>query len=364
MKLVLVTQTLDPEHPALAQTVDLARALAARADTLAVVAREMRWDDPPANVETHTFDAASRVRRTLAFERALWRALPNTDAVLVHMVPQFALLAAPLARARRTPLLLWYTHWHASRALRAATRVVDVALSVGESSYPVPTEKLRAIGHAIDVDRFAAAPVEPHDGPFRLLALGRTARWKGLATLLDAVAIASGAADLALEIRGPSLTADERAHRAELEERVAGNPALAGRVEIVGATLRSELPAVIAAADAVVSPNEPERGATLDKAVFEAAACGRPVVSTNPGFEPLLGDLPVRLIVPPRDPQALAAALTGLAGAGAPQLEAVGAELRRRVVSQHSVDHWADAVISLVREVRSARGTAGSAEAG
>jgi hypothetical protein len=35
---------------------------------------------------------------------------------------------------------------------------------------------------------------------------------------------------------------------------------------------------------------------------------------------------------------------------------AVGEELRRRVVEQHSLEHWADAVVAVVREVRSARG--------
>jgi glycosyltransferase involved in cell wall biosynthesis len=365
VKLVLVTQTLDPAHPALAQTLDLVRALAGRVDELAVVTRDTRWDDPPANIRIRTFDAGSRAGRTLAFERAVAAGSAGADAVLVHMVPQFALLAAPVARVRRVPLLLWYTHWHASRALRLATRVVDAALSVDASSYPVSTTKLHAIGHAIDVDEFAATPVRAHDGPFRLLAVGRTARWKGLTTLLDAVALAvEDGADLALEIRGPSLTRDEEEHRRELEARVVGDARLAGRVEVVGAALRSEIPALIAAADAVVSPNEPHRGATLDKAVFEAAACARPVVSTNSGFAPLLGGLPLQLVVPPRDAAALAAAIGALARTAAGEREAVGGELRRRVAEHHSLAHWADSLIAVVREVRSHRGTAGSAGAG
>ncbi len=54
---------------------------------------------------------------------------------------------------------------------------------------------------------------------------------------------------------------------------------------------RDSIPALISGADLVVSPNEPRSGATLDKAVFEAAACARPVVSTNPAFGALLGGL-------------------------------------------------------------------------
>jgi glycosyltransferase involved in cell wall biosynthesis len=349
MRLVFVTQELDPAHPALAQTIDLAAALAARVDELSVVTRRVRTE-LPANVAVRTFDAPTKLARTLAFERAL--AASPGDAILTHMVPQFALLA----RWRRVPLLLWYTHWHASRTLRLATRAVDVVLSVDDTSFPVATPKLRAIGHAIDVDRFTAEPPEPHDGPLRLLALGRTARWKGLGTLLDALALV--AADVRLEIRGPSLTPDERAHRAELAQRIRdqGLPA-----ELSDAVPRGEIPRLLAWADVVVSPNEPSSGATLDKAVFEAAACARPVVSTNAGFAPLLDGVGLPLIAPPRDAAALARAIDDVASTDAAARARAGAELRARVVAGHSLDHWADAVVRIVREVRSPRATAGSA---
>ncbi len=356
MKLVFVTQDVDAGHPALAQTVDLIGAIAPHLRELAVVAR--RVEEPlPANATARTFDAASRVGRVLAFERAVAAAARDADAILAHMVPEFALLAAPVARARRAPLLLWYTHWNASRALRLATRVVDAALSVDSASFPVATPKLRPIGHAIDVGRFDAPSVSERGGPLRLLVLGRTARWKGLGTLLDALELVS--VDVRVEIRGPSLTPDEVAHRGELAKRADGE-----RVRLLDAVPREQVTALLASCDAVVSPNEPRRGATLDKAVFEAAACRRPVISTNAAFGPLLGGLPLELIAPPRDPRALAERLDALARSAHADRVAAGEELRRRVVESHSLAHWARAVCDVVGEVRSARGAAGSRRAG
>jgi glycosyltransferase involved in cell wall biosynthesis len=303
------------------------------------------------------FDAPSRLGRVVAYERALAPSVRGADGVLVHMVPQFALLAAPAARARRVPLLLWYTHWHASRALRLATHAVQRVLSVDEASFPAKTPKLRGIGHAIDVDVFTAAPREAHDGPLALLAVGRTARWKGLSTLLDAVVLARGAGvDTTLEIRGPSLTPDEEAHRAELAHRIETDAVLRGAAQLLPAVPRAEIPALLARADVVVSPNEPSTGATFDKAVFEAAAAARPVISTNRSFAPLLDGVPLQLLAAPRDPRSLADVIAGVALATPAERAATGAELRRRVVERHSLQHWADAVIAAVTEVGSRGG--------
>jgi glycosyltransferase involved in cell wall biosynthesis len=357
MKLVFVTQTLDADDPVLAQTIDLVEALATRVDKLCVITRHLRWDAIPTNVIVREFDASTRAGRAFAFERAIAGSLSGADAVLAHMVPQFLTLAAPLARLRRVPLLLWYTHWHAGRSLRVATSLADRVLSVDATSFPLATDKLRAIGHAIDVATFDSRPLPAHDGPLRLLALGRTARWKGLGTLLEALSLLTARdVDATLEIRGPSLTPDEVAHRSELAALADRDPRLHRRVTIAAPIARVQLPAIIAAADAVVSPNEPRSGSTLDKAVFEAAACARPVVSTNAAFASLLGGLSLPLLAAPADPAALADALAGVAAAGFDERAAVGAELRRRIVSEHSLDHWGDAVIRVVGEVRSPRG--------
>ena len=149
----------------------------------------------------------------------------------------------------------------------------------------------------------------------------------------------------------------------ELERLVAEDESLRTRVEILPPVPRAAMPALIASADLVVSPNEPRSGATLDKAVFEAAACARPVLSTNPAFAGLLGGLSLPLIVAAREPEALAEAIVAIAGSGAAARAAVGEQLRARVVAGHSLDHWADTVIEALWEIRSPRGRAGSERA-
>jgi glycosyltransferase involved in cell wall biosynthesis len=353
MRLVLVTQTLDAEHPALAQTLDLVRALAARSEELVVLCQSVGvTGELPPNVRVRVFGAGSRLGRGRRFTRALadeLRRRPRPDAVLAHMVPLFLILAAPLAKPLGVRLALWYTHWHGGRLLKLATALADVVLSVDRRSFPLDSAKLRGIGHAIDVEQFAPARSRREDGPLHLLALGRTARWKGYETMLAALELAlARGLDAELEIRGPQLTSDERAHRAELEAVVAASPALRRRVRIEPPLPRAELPALLAGADALVSATQPRGSETLDKVVYEAAACGVPVIASNSALAEFLGGLPLELGFPPRDPEQLAERLLAVAAAGPEKRAEVGLELRRRVVAGHSVERWADAVVAAV----------------
>jgi glycosyltransferase involved in cell wall biosynthesis len=342
---------LDADHPALAQTIDMVTALARRCDEVVVLCDHVgRYTQGP-NVRVHTFGASSRVLRGVAFERALAgevaRRGRRPDAVLAHMVPSFATLAAPLCKPLRIPLGLWYTHWNADRSLRTATRLVDVVLSVDTRSFPLETAKVRGIGHAIDVGRFEVVRRPAGvDEPLRLLALGRMAPWKGYATLLQGLELATARGLTAqLEIRGPALTEAEQAHREEIEHMISASSVLRECARLEPSVPLDDVPLLFAAADVLVSATQPTGGETLDKVVYEAAAGGLPVLSSNVVLDEFLGGLPLRLRFTRRDPQDLAAALIELGAAGPEARAAVGLELRRRVLEGHSVDSWAAAVV-------------------
>jgi glycosyltransferase involved in cell wall biosynthesis len=357
MQLVFVTQVIDSEDPNLGVAVDWIRALAGRCDEVRVIADRVRAHDLPPNVSFRSFGDPRRIGRGARFERAVADALSarRPDAVLVHMVPLFLLLAAPLARIRGVPLLLWYAHWRGDWSLRAADRLAAAALSVDRSSYPLDSTKLRAIGHGIDIGRFTPRGTSPRIGePLRLLALGRTARWKGYATLLDGFEEAVGTGlDARLEICGPSTREDERRHRAELAARIAASPALLERVELVDPVPRDRIPPILARTDALVTAADSGRSTqTLDKVVYEAAACAVPVIASNPALAGFLHGLPLRLEFRPGDTDDLARALREFGAASPAVREEVGLELRRRVERGHSVDTWADRVLDVVREVR------------
>ncbi len=340
-KLVFITQQVDPRHPALAATVPKIRALASLVDEVVVIADGAVPGVLPENCRVRTFRAGHKVLRGARFEAALARELGGLrgGAVVAHMCPIYAVLAAPLVRPLRIPLVLWFTHWRASGLLRAAERASTAVTSVDFRSFPVPSRKLRAIGHGIDLDEFPCEPPREGSGT-RLLALGRYSTAKGLDVAVAAVPLAGD--DVQLTIHGPALSDDEQAHRAELEHLVT-ELGLQGRVTVGDAVPRAEIPALFTMHDALV--NNMRAGAP-DKVVYEAAASCLPVLASNPIFDELLA--PEQRFTR-WDPNALAERIRGLAALSRDDRAALGHVLRERIAERHSVQSWARGILDAAR---------------
>ncbi len=342
-RVVFVTQHVDPAHPALAATVAKVRALAERVDELVVLADGAVPEALPRNARVRLFRDPHKVGRGLRFEVALARELsPRPSGIVAHMCPIYAVLAAPLARPLGIPLVLWYTHWHASPTLRAAARVSTSIATVDRRSFPLDSAKVRAIGHGIDLDEFPCRPRPEPDG-LRVLALGRYSPAKGLDVVLRALRRSLDAGrDVRLQVHGPALSDLERAHRAELL-RLRNELRLGERAQLDGPVDRSQVPVLLAANDVLV--NNMRAGAP-DKVVYEAAASCAPVIASNPVFDSLLPD---ELRFERDDPAQLADRLAAFAERPIAERTDLGHELRVTVAREHSVDSWAKRILELTR---------------
>ena len=333
-RLVFATQKLDPGDPVLAATVPMARALAARVDQLVVLCDSAVPGVMPENTRVHEFGGKTQAERGARFCAALARELrPRPLGVVAHMVPLYAVLAAPLVRPLRIPLVLWYTHWRAGRLLRVAERSATVVTSVDRRSFPLRSAKVRAIGHGIDLGEFACAD-HKSDGSLRLLALGRYSPAKGLREIVHAVA----ATDARLTVHGPTLTPLEREHRETLGELVDALD-VGDRIRLEGPVARARVPELFAGADLLV--NNMRAGAP-DKVVYEAAASCLPVVASNPVFDELLEP---ELRFARDDPDELVARLREFEARDAEARRELGRRLREQVAAHHSADSWADGIL-------------------
>jgi glycosyltransferase involved in cell wall biosynthesis len=128
-----------------------------------------------------------------------------------------------------------------------------------------------------------------------------------------------------------------------------------GRVLAVG--FRTDMPDVLAAADVVADLSY--EGLGITGTIREAMALGKPVVASAAGGNPeLVEDGTSGRLVPPRDPEALAAAVEGLLAD--PDLAArLGRAARERVLAGFSTEARLDRIEALYRGLVSSRFNAG-----
>ena len=223
MRLVFVTQTVDADHPVLAQTVDLVRALAARCDVgRSSCATPCGRHDLPGNVRLRTFGARDPPR---ARHRASSRAAAASLLAAAHAAGRGARAHGPALRpargaageaaSRPAPPLVHALECRAGRSgLRSASWTSSSASAAARSR-----SRRRSCTRPATRSTSPASR-RSEDAPARRPAaacsrLGRTARWKGYDTMLRGLELAiERGLDAQLELRGPQLTEDEEAHRA------------------------------------------------------------------------------------------------------------------------------------------------------
>jgi D-inositol-3-phosphate glycosyltransferase len=174
----------------------------------------------------------------------------------------------------------------------------------------VPRGRISVIPSGVDLDRFTPeGPAAARDaGRARILTVGRLVERKGYAELIQAMRLVPKA-ELVI-VGGPPEADLEHVPLARQLRELARKCRVTGRVRLVGAVPREEMPRWYRSADVVAcAPWYEPFGLTP----LEAMACGVPVVAAAVGgltdtvVDELTGDL-----VPPRDPAALGRTLRKL----------------------------------------------------
>ena len=202
-----------------------------------------------------------------------------------------------------------------------------------------PGDRVTILGGAgVDPDHFRPEPWPANDPPVAAY-VGRMIRSKGLDTLVAAAErIAATGPPLAIDLYGriddDNPEAFSGADIAGWQQR--GLVRWHGHVDDVREVWRR--------ADIFVMC--PRGGEGLPRSLLEAAACGRPAVVTDvPGCRHFVRDGIEGCVVPPGDPEAMAAALSGLADDPARRI-AMGAKARERLLSGYTERHVMDAVVA------------------
>jgi alpha-maltose-1-phosphate synthase len=298
------------------------------ADVLLLVARaEPGTPDPPPGVTVEALPGPGRAAR--AAERV--SAEPDLQAWLEGRLERFGATAlyerialhsaAGSAAARRlgiphlvelnAPLLQEAARYRtlaepavADLLERSVLRYADLVLAVSEPlTWYARSRGARHVAvcpNGVDVERFAAVATDPLC-PASAVFTGTLRPWHGIETLADAWRLLGPAA--------PPLTVVGDGPGRRLLERAGAR--------VTGALPHAEVPGALAGADIGIAPyaaDAPPYFSPLK--LFEYLAAGLAVVAAAiPGVTELV-DERTAVLVPPGDPEALAAAVAGLAADG------------------------------------------------
>jgi glycosyltransferase involved in cell wall biosynthesis len=364
--------------------------LAARGHELHVAAQGVELRDPvPASLHIHPLsrsDATSPLQR-LVFMTRMRRLFQRLQLeapfdVIHQMNPVFTGLSLALA-GTETPLVLgaFVPRWqttddparlsmrarlveraeHVVARIQQARAAALVVASAGARSRIHDAERHRdhifEVPHGIDLSRFPVRPAPPSRPS--VLFLSSVQYRKGIFTLLDAfarVAPAVPGVELVVAGLGPDLAEVRR--RAERMEGCTIR--FTGRVarEQVGDVMRDHSVYCL-----------PSIGEPFGMTVLEAMACGLPVVATRAGGIPDLVSSEGGRLVPPRDADALAAALVEVLQSRQRQCE-MGTYNRARVERLFDIEKTVDrleatyeAILSKANGVRNELATGAQEEA-
>lgn len=191
----------------------------------------------------------------------------------------------------------------ARQRLRAVMEAAAVNACVSNTLRTVmqPYGETRVIPDLVDDRRFAPRDVLREDGAFRFRAMGQLRPIKGYDTLIRAFAALVGRTSrpVTLEIAGEGVL------RGELQTLI-DSLGVGAHCRLVGVIPREQTPDFMNGCDVFLCSSRHE---TLSCVLNEAAACGKPVISTRCGGPEDIVTEETGLLTPVDDPGALAAAM-------------------------------------------------------
>ncbi|OGJ57755.1 hypothetical protein A3H22_02290 [Candidatus Peribacteria bacterium RIFCSPLOWO2_12_FULL_55_15] len=274
MKLLIITQIVDCDHPILGFFHRWIEEFSKRCEKVTVIGQYVGRYELPSNVHVLSLRKEKRWPRFLQVIR-FWLLIVHHrhayDAVLVHMTPIWVVLGWKLWFVLRKPIYLWYEARGGRWPLRIASLCVRKVFSASTRGMPVWTWKSVIVGHGIDIDRFVPGEV-PRDAMF-LVTVGRITAAKRFSIILNALAALEEPYHLV--IVGVPVTVEDRSINTGLHDLIR-RLHLQNRV-VIRTVANAALPSILQRATLFLHASE----TALDKAVLEAMACGCAVVSCS-----------------------------------------------------------------------------------
>lgn len=288
MRLLIVTQVIDKNHPILGFFHRWIEEFAKNCETVHVICLHEGEHYFPKNVHVYSLGKEKRPVSSVLYAFRLnilsWKLRKEYDSVFVHMNPEYTIAGYLTWLVFRKKIGMWYAHGAVSLKLRLATLMSTYIFTSTPEGFRIDTQKRKIVGQGIDTVHFA-----PNQSPkdIDLISVGRISRTKNLHALVDVLALVRKEHDVSLTLVGDTATSSDLSYKTELIDYIQTKD-LAGYVHFVGPATQTELPSYLNRARVFVHT---AKNGSLDKSILEALSCWLPVVTSADGVTSLpLGD--------------------------------------------------------------------------
>jgi glycosyltransferase involved in cell wall biosynthesis len=328
MKLLIITQAVDEQDPILGFFCNWLTAFSKKCEQIEVICLKEGVHHLPHNVWVHSLGKEKRSVRIMYIARLgwyIWRLRKNYDHVLVHMNPEYVILACLDWWLMGKKVALWYNHPQNDLKLRLAARLADKVFYT--SPYAATAQMPHAIRMPAGIDTEMFKPQTVPRDRNALYMQGRITPSKHVDAALRAFeAFREFVPEATLTLVGP----EDKEYGKKLREEFSH---LLDAVRFLGSKQNTETPALYSAHG--ISINLAADG-HYDKSVLESMACGTPTVFSSKAFT---GFISGQVYAP--TPESLTAALLHIKELSESNYRQLSIAVRNVVVEKESLDFLA-----------------------
>lgn len=347
MRVLIITQSYDLNDSNLGAFIDWWDKLAENVEKVFILALIKKSEPTRKNIEVISMGKESGIRflgKLFGFYSGLFQVIGKTDAILVHMIPKYVILAAPAALIFRKPIYLWYTGVSANRDLKIAVKLCRKVFTAHEAAMRINTHRRIVTGHGIDIGKFEIqnTKYKIHD-KINILSVGRITPSKGHDLIIQATSdLVKSGYNIKLKIIG-GVIQNYHKNYSELLKKLSKDLKMGDGVEFSGPVSYEKMPEYLKDSEILINA-VPFGG--LDKVVLEAMSAGVvPLTSNNAFLSVFPQDVEREFIFKFGDAEDLKSKLKNIIDKKFYQNELLRARLRDIVTKNHNLDNLISRII-------------------
>ena len=347
MRLLMLTRKVDLEDASPAGfTYNWVKKIGEKLEKLYVITwQKSNRGNLPKNIEIISLPN-SKFLKVFILQFKLLGILPKIDGIFCHQNPEYTILAAPLAKIFRKKIVSWYAHGHIGWKLYLVSWLTDKILTSSDKGCRLKNrEKIEIVGQGIDANYFnpiIGSEAKQSREKFKIISVGRISEAKDYQTLIEAISVLVNEKrikNLETEIIGaPGLKSQQKYF--ETLNNLVKDKNLVKYIKFLGPIPHNRILSYYQ--DCQLFINLSQTG-SMDKAVLEAMACQKLVLTSNEAFSDILES---RLRFKPGQAQDLANKIIDLINLSQTEKYRIGQQLRKEVIKNHNLDNLVKRIIS------------------